>query len=93
MSLTQSPVSQMLGSGQSSVLECGWSSDQDTAQVSWTRDGVPVSGAVSQLSNGSLRVSMDRAGDNVGVYQCRVSRPDVGTVLSTPASVNLAGDL
>ena len=60
--------------------------------VTWTRDGVPVTSAHgSQLANGSLLVRMERSGDSVGVYQCRVSRPEVGTVLSTPASINRAG--
>ena len=94
LELTRSPVSQTMVPGQSSLLDCGWTGDQGDTVVTWTRDGVPVTSGSqgwSQLANGSLQVTMDRAGQRVGVYQCRVSRQEVGTVLSTPASINRAG--
>ena len=87
------PKSGLLQPGRPTLLDCSWRAARSPT-VTWTKDGIPVDLATSgyiQHSNGSLSVS--GGGDKSGMYQCRVSLSDVGTVLSTPATLQTAGKI
>ena len=92
LDIAEGPSSGYLQTEHSTILDCSWRAVR-APKVSWTKDGVPVdmtTGRFSQHSNGSLELH-GVTSDMSGLYQCRVSLSDVGTVLSTPALIQAPG--
>ena len=86
------PVRSVLQPGQTTSLDCSWTSPEPP-EVTWMKDGIPLevgsSGARRQLSNGSLLLSGSPG--QAGLYQCSLSLESVGSLLSPPALVQAAG--
>ena len=86
------PQPGVLQPGLPTSLDCAWRAPGQP-EVSWSKDGVPLdlstSGAGRLLSNGSLLLSGERR--QAGTYQCSITVDSVGTLLSSPARLQAAG--
>ena len=89
------PERGVLQPGSHTRLDCAWRApaQPEVPEVSWSKDGreldLSSSGSGRLLSNGSLLLSGERG--QAGSYQCSLSLDTVGTLLSSPARLEAAG--
>ena len=89
--LVDEPKDVTVHSGKPAVLDCS-ATGQPPPEIKWKKDGILMDFPNSDrrlLSNGSLYLGGTK--EQPGVYQCIVTLPEVGTILSTTARVKAAG--
>lgn len=90
--LVDEPKDVTVHSGKPAVLDCS-ATGQPPPEIKWKKDGILMDFPNSDrrlLSNGSLYLGGTK--EQPGVYQCIVTLPEVGTILSTTARVKAAGE-
>ena len=89
--LVDEPRDVTVQSGKLALLDCS-AKGQPPPEIKWKKDGILMDFPNSDrrlLSNGSLYLGGTK--EQPGVYQCIVTQPEVGTILSTTARVKAAG--